>query len=302
MSPFGQVAQYRLVTTGSPPVWANHAHVFPADVRPHGAIDVLLALMDACGIEKAVCFAPFARQLAGSTYAESGANRWLAEALGGRGDRLIGFGTVHLDTGTAGPLDEQVSLIRDLGFRGIKLHPAVQRFHILSPPLLAVYERAQELGLFLSFHTGVHDARLADARLIDFDEIAYQFPRLRFSLEHVGGFAFFREAVGVIQNNLGRPHATGKGTVYAGLTSVFSLQEPAWYLPPSGPGSIAELVAQVGEDHVIFGLDFPYKSTAYVQAALAIVRGLDVSDRAKNQILGGTLPQLLAPEGAAEAP
>jgi len=100
----------------------------------------------------------------------------------------------------------------------------------------------------------------------------------------------------VIQNNLDRPHATGKGTVYAGLTSVFSAQEPAWYLPPSGPGSIAELVAQAGADHVIFGLDFPYKSTPYIQEALAVLRDLDLSPPAKDQILGGTLRQLLAPE------
>jgi hypothetical protein len=271
-------------------VWANHAHVFPADVRPQGSIEALLALLDDCGIERAVCFAPFASQLEGSRYAEAGANHWLADALEPHADRLIGFGTVHL---ARGALEGQVTRIRDLGFRGIKLHPAVQQFHILSEPLLAVYERAQELGLFLSFHTGVHHARLSDARLIDFDEVAYRFPRLRFSLEHVGGYAFSREAVGVIQNSLGRPHATGKGTVYAGLTSVFSHKEPAWYFPPSGPGSIEELVAQVGEDHVIFGLDFPYKSTAYIQEALAVVRNLAISQRAKDQILGGTLRALV---------
>src|SRR5436190_8758455 len=155
------------------PIWAHHAHVFPADVRPHGSLDALLALMDACGIEKAVCFAPFASQLASSRYAESGANHWLAQALQPHAGRLIGFGTVHLDAAAAGPLGDQVARVRDLGFRGIKLHPAVQRFHILSPPLLTVYEHAQELGLFLSFHTGVHHARLSEARLIDFDEIAY---------------------------------------------------------------------------------------------------------------------------------
>ena len=76
---------------------------------------------------------------------------------------------------------------------------------------------------------------------------------------------------------------------------VFSPKEPAWYFPPSGAGSIEELVAQVGEDHIIFGLDFPYKSTAYIQDALAVVRDLDISQRAKDQILGGTLRTLLEP-------
>jgi predicted TIM-barrel fold metal-dependent hydrolase len=276
--------------TGAPTaagIWAHHAHVFPEAVRPQGSVDALLRLLDACGIEGAVCFAPFARQLAGSGIEGNG---WLATAVRPHAGRLLGFGTVDFDAGDPGG---QVARVRELGFGGIKLHPAVQGFHVLSAPLLAVYERAEELGLFLSFHTGVHHARLADARLADFDEIAFRFPRLRFSLEHVGGWAFFREAVGVIQNNLGRAHATGRGTVYAGLTAVFSAREPAWYLPPRGPDSIEGLVAQVGADHVIFGLDFPYKSAAYVQEAIGLILGLTIADDEKAGVLGGTLRAVL---------
>jgi predicted TIM-barrel fold metal-dependent hydrolase len=289
--------------------------VFPEAVRPQGSLEVLLRLLDECGIERAVCFAPFANQLEGSGIEGNG---WLAKAIRPYGDRLLGFGTIDF---AAGDVAGQVARIRELGFRGIKLHPAVQRFHILSAPLMEVYGRAEELGLLLCFHTGVHHARLSDARLIDFDEIAFRFPRLRFSLEHVGGYAFYREAVGVIQNNLGRPHSAAapgtpgaggtadaagtagtadgtagsplKGTVYAGLTSVFSAREPAWYLPPSGPDSIEALVTQVGADHIVFGLDFPYKSPAYIREAIGIVRGLAIPDRDKAQILGGTLRALL---------
>lgn len=269
-------------------IWANHAHVFPDSVRSHGSVDVLLRLLDDCGMERAVCFAPFAGQLAGTGIE---GNSWLARAIQPHADRLLGFGTVDFDAADAAA---QVSRIADLGFRGIKLHPAVQRFHILSDPLLDVYGRAEALGLLICFHTGVHHARLADARLIDFDVIAHRFPRLRFTLEHVGGYAFYREAVGVIQNNLGRPHATGKGTVYAGLTSVFSARNPAWYLPPSGPDSIEALVAQVGADHVVFGLDFPYKPAAYAREATDIVKSLAITDHDKELILGGTLRGLLA--------
>jgi predicted TIM-barrel fold metal-dependent hydrolase len=277
--------------------------VFPEAVRPQGSLDALLRLLDECGIERAVCFAPFSSQLAGSGIEGNG---WLAEAIRPHAGRLLGFGTIDLERGDTGG---QVARIRELGFRGIKLHPAVQRFHILSEPLLEVYGRAETLGLLLCFHTGVHHARLSDARLIDFDEIAHRFPRLRFSLEHVGGYAFYREAVGVIQNNLGRPHADGhastgntagtagtalKGTVYAGLTSVFSMREPAWYLPPSGPDSIETLVGQIGANHIVFGLDFPYKSAAYVREAIGIVRGLAIAEADKALILGGTLRALLA--------
>ena len=38
-------------------ICANHAHLFPKNTKPNGDIDNLKALMDACEIEKAVCFA-----------------------------------------------------------------------------------------------------------------------------------------------------------------------------------------------------------------------------------------------------
>ena len=38
-------------------IFANHAHVFPKELRPEGSVDSLMRLMDDCGIEKAVAFA-----------------------------------------------------------------------------------------------------------------------------------------------------------------------------------------------------------------------------------------------------
>src|SRR5689334_1274687 len=68
-------------------VLANHAHVFPASINPHGTTDRLLRLMDACGIEQAVCFAPFCHQCQGTEVDEP--NRWLASAIA-RQPRLLG--------------------------------------------------------------------------------------------------------------------------------------------------------------------------------------------------------------------
>ena len=38
---------------------ANHAHVFPKEIKESGTIDELKKLLDECGIDKCVCFAPF---------------------------------------------------------------------------------------------------------------------------------------------------------------------------------------------------------------------------------------------------
>ena len=55
-----------------------------------------------------------------------------------------------------------------------------------------------------------------------------------------------------------------------------------------------DLVALVGEDRIIFGLDFPYNSLDDTRLALQTVQSLDISAAAKEKILGGTLRTLLA--------
>ena len=40
---------------------ANHAHIFQKEVRQDGTVEALENFLDECGIDKAVCFAPFER-------------------------------------------------------------------------------------------------------------------------------------------------------------------------------------------------------------------------------------------------
>lgn len=267
-------------------IFANHAHVFPASVWADGTVDDLLRMMDACGIEQAVCFAPFAYQLEGRNI---DANEWLAGELAPH-PRLCGFGTIDLRR-----LDiaQQVRRAKELGMRGLKLHPAAQEFDILGREAFAVYEAAQEHRLFLSFHSGIHHYRLRHNAIAGYDEIAWHFPRLRFSMEHVGGYHFFPEALAVIVNNL---HHEGGATVFAGLTSVFTQDvNRAWYLAPD---RLHELLAQAGSQMAIFGLDFPYNREQQTKTALKALRELGLAAGDLSNILGGTLRRVL---GLAEA-
>ena len=70
---------------------AHHAHVFPESIDPDGTIDRLLPMLDTCGIDQAVCFAPFAHQCDGRGIDP---NPWLAGELKKHTDRLQGFGTI----------------------------------------------------------------------------------------------------------------------------------------------------------------------------------------------------------------
>ncbi|MDB5295904.1 MAG: putative metal-dependent hydrolase of the TIM-barrel fold [Phycisphaerales bacterium] len=280
-------------------VFANHAHVFPAAVNPDGTADRLLRLMDACGIAEQVCFAPFAAQVAGLALRP---NDWLAKEIAAR-PRLHGFGTVDF-RGQADPrpIRDQVKHARDLGLRGLKLHPNVQEFDILAPEATEAYAAAQEFGLFVTFHSGVHAARLADYRVVKFDEVAERFPDLRFSLEHMGGYSFFNEALAVIVNRIPFPPVPGRRCmVYGGLTSVFTPDYCRfWYMPRD---RLVEAVAQATPDQLIFGLDFPYNKEENTLTGLRTLRELGLPERDLAKILGGNLREALglAPPAPAAA-
>lgn len=263
------------------PIHAHHAHVFPASVREDGTISALLRTLDACGIETAVAFAPFHSFFADDAICP---NAWLAEAIRPE-DRLRGFGVVNM---AAGDPRGQVRKIADLGFRGIKMHPAFQKFRIDGEEAFAVYAEAEAAGLFLSFHTGVHWHRIRDYNMLLFDEVAYHFPRLRFSMEHLGGYSFFKEGLAVMMNNQ-RKRQTPR--LFAGLTSVFDPEiNHAWYLGQEG---VKTLLWQTGEDAAIFGLDFPYNGEKSIRFAIDAVMGMDIDPSVKEKILGGTLRKTL---------
>ena len=281
-------------------IFANHAHVFPRAVREDGTVDALLRVMDDCGIEKAVAFATFPSFLGPG---DEEPNRALGARIASE-ERLTGFGVIDF---TRSDLEEQVEAIAALGFPGIKLHPesdvavarrqrvlvsiqndrpAFQRVRVDGEPACRVYAAAERLGLFLSFHTGIHWHRIADYNLLLFDEVAYRFPALRFSLEHVGGYCFFHEAVAVMQNNRKSPPR-----IYAGLTSVFDRDANRfWY---QSDERIRELLWQTGEDASIFGLDFPYNGAEKIRAAIDHICALEISDEAKEKLLGGNLRRVL---------
>ena len=271
-------------------IFANHAHLFPKNTKPNGDIDCLKALLDECEIEGAVCFSPFWHQM--DMYAHTtGQNpcEWVAEALKNE-PNLVGFGTVDFDKNN---LKDQVKKIKDLGLYGIKIHPAAQEVRIDSPQLFEVYEEAEKQGLFISFHTGLHWHRISDYQMLLFDEVAYNFPKLRFSMEHIGGYSFFREALLIMNNNSRSeiPH------VYAGWTSIAmetdemgNTRQGAWSLTDD---DLCTLVHQAGYKTSIFGLDTPYKGIEQTQQAIERIKNLPITEEAKRGILGENLKRVL---------
>jgi predicted TIM-barrel fold metal-dependent hydrolase len=170
---------------------------------------------------------------------------------------------------------------------GLKLHPNAQEFDLLSPKLFEIYSVVQDRGLFVTFHSGVHQSRLLQTAVLRFDEVAWNFPRMKFSMEHVGGYHFFNEALAVIFNHVPPPwEKGGKCNVFAGLASVFTPNHNRfWYL---GNDRLKELAAQVGVEQLIFGLDFPYNLEDATKTGMETIRSLFTPVQ-QELILGGNL-------------
>ena len=266
-------------------IWANHAHVFPEQSKPGATVENLKILMDECGIEKAVCFTCFKDQ-----YARSGlpGDRldWLYNEIK-NDSSLIGFGTLDLEEDD---IEYQIDKMISYGFRGIKIHPAFQGVNVLSFKLQRAYKKAEREGLFLSFHTGLHWHPIKDYSLLLFDEVAWCYPELKFSMEHIGGYHFFREALAVMCNS---ERNSEEDTVFAGWTTVAMSEnglQGAWSLSDE---ELRTVIHQTGNTRSIFGLDYPYNKAPYIKAAIERIEKLDIPEEAKEGILGGNLRRAL---------
>jgi uncharacterized protein len=261
-------------------LFANHAHLNPAEIMPQARAEDLLRLMGACGIERAVCFAPFAGQAAEAGVAD--ASRWLAEEIADRPE-LVGFATLN----PVAP--EAVAAVRrahELGLRGVKLHPAVDRFDVCAPQAMEFYAVAAELGMPLDFHTGVHASRLRDWEMLKFDDVAWDVPGVRMILEHMGSRPFFSRTLAVIGNHL----QEAGPRIFAGATTCLNPAIPLWYL---GAERIEEVARLLGQQVLVYGLDFPYNSAEVVRHELEMYRAMDLGEGGLEGLLGGNLARVL---------
>ena len=265
-------------------VFANHAHLMPPEVMPDADLADLRRQMDALEIERAVCFAPFQRM-----FREAGrqddANQWLADRIAGE-ESLLGFACLDPT------LPESLAALERMeqwGFLGVKLHPAADEFDVADPRALDFYRAASERDLVLDFHTGLHGCRMRNLEPLKFDDLAWCLPLARLVLEHMGGVAFFEQAMAVVMN-----HALeGLPRVFAGITSVVRQDFGAWSLGPEGVTRCARLC---GPQALIFGLDFPYHTVEQLRDQMGTLRALDLGPDGQRLLFGGNLARLLGVE------
>lgn len=99
------------------------------------------------------------------------------------------WGFASVDPARPDALEVVEHAFRDLGLSGLKLHPAKQHFYPQDEKMFPIYELCQKYNKPITFHAGLswQPNAISDyARPVNFEPIAVTFPKLRFSLAHMG--------------------------------------------------------------------------------------------------------------------
>jgi predicted TIM-barrel fold metal-dependent hydrolase len=175
-------------------------------------------------------------------------NDWLASLAERFPGVLMGFGSI--DPFAAGVVAE-MERCRDLGLKGLKFHPTMQRFDPGESRFSPLWAKAEELGLVCLFHTGTcgiaagtpgaGGTKIRYSHPGFLDSIGADFPGLTLIAAHFG-WPWFMECLAI---------ALHKSNVFIELSG--------WapkYLPP-------EVVREIGKrlnGQTLFGSDYPFIS------------------------------------------
>jgi predicted TIM-barrel fold metal-dependent hydrolase len=165
-------------------------------------------------------------------------------------------------------------LVRQEGFRGLKLYPTYGYFYPNDRLLYPVYAAAQELGIPVQVHTGssvFRGSRLKYGDPLFLDDVAVDFPDLSILLTHGGRPFWYAEAFALC-----RLHRN----VYIDLAGLPPRKLLAYF--PELPRLPRKLV---------FGSDWP-GLPGTIASNIAGIRALPIAEEAKAAILGETAARL----------
>jgi len=210
-----------------------------------GTVTGLLDSMQKCGIDMSVVV-----PIATKPEQTATINSYAAAISEGR---LLSFGSVHPDDPNALCVLEELA---QAGFKGIKLHPEFQHFYIDSPESLAILKKCEELGLYVTLHTGadvgmpppVHCTPEMLVRVLE------KVRGDRIIAAHMGSFWMWEDVKRLL---IGSP-------LYFDTAVVGMFIEPELY---------RELILAHGSEKVLFASDSPWEDQAH---ALEVLSSLDL--------------------------
>jgi len=179
---------------------------------------------------------------------------------------FIGFATMHPDY--ANPYDE-LKCAKDMGIKGVKLHPDFQDFAISDPKMDEAYEAIESLDLPILFHTGDNRFNRSNPRHVP--EVLRKHPKLKIICAHFGGWSEWDEAESCLK----------KGSVWIDTCSSM------YWIPDE---TAKRLINHYGAERVLFGSDYPMWNVA---DEIKRMENLKLTDREYRMIYSENLSNLL---------
>lgn len=253
-----------------------HTHIYPNDIAQkatdsvrkyyhigdagmNGTVDMLLDRGKAAGISKFVVLPVAIR----ADHVQS-INHFIVGQVQ-RHDCFVGFGTVHAEM--EDPAREAERILQ-LGLKGIKMHPDMQRFGIDDERLFPMYEAIQ--GKFpVLLHMGDHQYDYSHpARL---HRVLKLFPKLDAIAAHFGGYSMYDTACRELKDT----------------NCIMDVSSSLMYLPE---GEAERYIGIYGAERMAFGSDYPiWDPVTEVERFMR----LKITQEQKEQILHKTAQRLL---------
>ena len=152
-------------------------------------------------------------------------------------ENIAGFGTLHQDY--EGDIEKEIKRIKNLGLKGIKLHPDFQHFNIDDKKMYPVYDILRSEKLPILFHTGDLNSPCSSPRRLA--KVLEDFPGIIAIGAHLGGRDQWDEA---------KEYLYGKD-VYLDTSSChrrLSYNE------------IRDIIRMHDIDKIMFGTDYPIET------------------------------------------
>ncbi|MBQ9442057.1 MAG: amidohydrolase family protein [Selenomonadaceae bacterium] len=275
-----------------------HTHIFPekivADVIEKlsrsskskaftdGSLSGLLNSMEKFGVDISIIL-PVATHIAQVEKINNSAAQ-LNEKFSERG--ILSFASMHPDFEN---YRAELSRIKNLGFKGIKVHPVYQKTNLDDKKFMRIFYRAAELDLIVVTHAGLDigfpgkincSPKMARNLIEELGEF-------KFVLAHMGGWKNWDEVLIELADKkffMDTAFSTGK---IPAREDFFWREEDLNLLEEK---KFLQFIKIFGAEKILFGTDSPWSSP---EESINFIKNLPVADEEKEKILGLNAKNLL---------
>lgn len=199
---------------------------------------------------------------------------------------IISFACIHPDFQN---YRAEISRIKNLGFKGLKVHPIYQNTNLDDKKFLNIFDRAAELDLIVVTHAGLDigfPGKINCSPKMS-RNVVEKIGDFKFVLAHMGGWKNWNEVLEILGDKkifLDTSFSTGK---------ITPRDDFAWNdddLNLLSENDFMRFIKIFGADKILFGTDSPWSSQI---DSINFIKKIPVTDDDRNKILGLNAKNLL---------